>query len=305
MLKRKITISLSTVYKTVKKIKNGESLHRKERSDKRKTISLTNPDKKRINVFSSKNQGASVSVVKSKLKLSASKSTIWRYLKSDGYTIKKVEPQPPLTSIQKLQRVNFCKKHQNDDLTNAVFSDECSIETYLHPKMYWHKEGEQKYHTFKPKHPEKLHIWGAISLQGTIDLQIFKQNLTGKLYVDILKKTLLKWMKKQKNIDKINLYQDKDPKHTSSIAETFYKNNNIQWVRDWSPYSPDLNPIENIWAWLRNKVSHDNPINMQQLKKSVRKHWKQINSEFCSKYINSWSNRCQLVIQKYGVTINY
>ncbi|KAL4509441.1 hypothetical protein ABPG72_018372 [Tetrahymena utriculariae] len=59
-------------------------------------------------------------------------------------------------------------------------------------------------------------------------------------------------------------------------------------------YSPDLNPIENIWAWLKNKVSHDNPINMQQLKKSVRKHWKQINSEFCSKYINSWSNRCQL-----------
>ena len=32
----------------------------------------------------------------------------------------------------------------------------------------------------------KLHVWGAFSARGTFPLKVFKENLTGQLYIDIL-----------------------------------------------------------------------------------------------------------------------
>ena len=37
-------------------------------------------------------------------------------------------------------------------------------------------------------------------------------------------------------------------------ALEFYYENNIKII-DWSLYSPDLNPIENIWAILKRKIA--------------------------------------------------
>jgi len=38
-------------------------------------------------------------------------------------------------------------------------------------------------------------------------------------------------------------------------------------------YSPDLNPLENIWACLKRRVSEDMPNDIQSLKNSIHRHW--------------------------------
>ena len=74
---------------------------------------------------------------------------------------------------------------------------------------------------------------------------------------------------------------------------------------DWPSQSPDINPIENLFAWLKQKLFKKGPKSITKLKEELTDLWENIKSEFLENYWSSMPKRCQLVIDNDGHKINY
>ena len=55
------------------------------------------------------------------------------------------------------------------------------------------------------------------------------------------------------------------------------------------PYSPDLNPIENIWKSVKRAVSERSPLNMEELKETIAKAFKKLTKSISS--AKNWTEK--------------
>ena len=70
--------------------------------------------------------------------------------------------------------------------------------------------------------------------------------------------------------------------------------------------SPRLNPIENVWGYIKNIVQAREPQNLHELDRFVQEAFKEtIAPEYCKKLYDSIPKRLNLVIKKKDFRIKY
>lgn len=84
-----------------------------------------------------------------------------------------------------------------------------------------------------------------------------------------------------------------------------YLVDNSIYTMEWPPYSPDMNPIENIWSIMKHKVRQSNPETIQQLERQIQIAWEDISNDVIQNLIDSMSNRCAAVIKANGGHTKY
>jgi len=109
------------------------------------------------------------------------------------------------------------------------------------------------------KHPQQVHVWGCFSALGFGKLISFTRNLDADFLCKIYKRGLLTsaWEFFGEGSVDWYLQEDNDPKHRSKIAKKWKAENHVK-VLPWPAYSPDQNPIENVWRLLKIKIQKKN-----------------------------------------------
>ena len=150
-------------------------------------------------------------------------------------------------------------------------------------------------------------VWGCITFSGPGDLSRLEGTLDSKCYLEVLDDYVIasfEWY--GMNPAKSTFQHDNARVHTSSIVQNWFREHNIT-VLKWPANSPDLNPIEHVWAYIKRQLNQYKrpPKDMDELWRRVEEIWAKISRKLIRKLYESMPRRIRALLQSRGGAIKY
>ena len=224
--------------------------------------------------------------------------------------------KPLLKASHRKRRMEFALHHQNwtvEDWKRVIWSDETKINRIGSDghQYVWKQAGESiSDRTTIPTVKfggGNIMVWGCMGWNGVGMLAEVEGRMDAKQYVDILEQHLPQSITDLEiPEDEAIFQQDNDPKHTSKLAQTWFKDQKIT-VLDWPAQSPDLNPIEHLWEHLKSQLHKypEPPKGVWELWDRLVVEWGKIKDEECQRLIESMPRRIEAVIKAKGGHTKY
>ena len=307
-----ITTSAKTIYCLLHKFKTNKSVHDLPRGSRKK---LTVEHYCFIDDLLAKDDEITCTQLHQQLhdkfpQVKVSLATVKRAKKDLGWVSSTPHYCQLIREKNKAKRLEWCQKCVNDDerFSDVIWTDECSVQLDPHRKIISRRKGTPKPLKPRPKHPQKIHIWGGISMKGPTPLVMFGGILNATRYAVILENGLLPFIQKYYPRGH-RLQQDNDPKHRSKFIQSFFARRNVNWWKT-PPESPDLNPIELVWGSLKTYLRNTHfkkevPRNLSSLKEGISNFWKGLTPEICQAYIMHIHTVIPEVIHRGGEASGY
>jgi transposase-like protein len=236
-------------------------------------------------------------------------------------------PKPALSANTIKARLAFATANKKRSWDNIMFTDRKRF-TFYYPgakvrPQAWMVKGE-KWEAPTSSRPQSLNIYMGITKHGVTNIHIVAgttntpspyktktgkqaKNITAQEYRDVLKKTFLpggQQLLGGRGHTSWVLQQDGDPTHR--VAPTVVAEYNraysscVSVLAPWPPHSPDLNIIENVWAWMESRVRLRGCTTFKEFTRAVREEARAVPKRMLTNLYKSMPMRMAEVIRKKG-----
>ncbi len=215
--------------------------------------------------------------------------------------------KPLLNNRQRQKRLAWARDKKDwtaAEWSKVMFSDEstfCISFGNQGPRV-WRKRGEAQNPCClrsSVKFPQSVMVWGAMSSADVGPLCFLRSKVNTAVYQEVIEHFMLPAVDQLYGDADLIFQQDLAPAYSAKATRTWFKDHGIP-VLNWPANSPDLNPIENLWAIVKRKMRYARPNNAEELKATFRATWALITPEQCHRLIDSMPRRIAAVIQAKG-----
>ena len=315
-IEQETTISKSTVNRIINEIEIQNKKTRKVGSGFSKKlnrietealaeISVNNP---KLNIKEIKREFSKLSEKR------ISNNSITNYLSGEGIHAYVAKQKPSLTRKQKSARFELSKFYlglTEDYWRKVVFSDEATFRLGHTKKkvLIYCKKGEQNLEknivpTVKFA-KAKLNVWCCFSYNGVGSICFETRNIDSGVYKNILATHLPRsLMRMGMNDNDYVFMQDGAAAHTSKMITEYLEQKNIE-LHPHPSQSPDLNPIENLFNLLRERLYKKEYNTIDELKIAIEEIWYGFDMTTIRSLVDSMPRRCKEVYRSKGGNTKY
>lgn len=197
------------------------------------------------------------------------------------------------------------------DWGRVLFTDESSVSTFSSERVQvWRASGMRNEPEYFQKRKRSgrvsVSVWGCLSLTGLGTLHRIPGHLNGESYRDLLEHVMTPNVLDFHFPDGYFIFQqDNCGIHRSHIVREWLSQQAFE-VMTWPSNSPDLNPIENVWASLKRR-RNNNIVAAEPLWLDICRVWDELAADptFAVNLINSMPDRMMEVIRLNGDITKY
>lgn len=242
-----------------------------------------------------------------------SPSTIIRLLRRHHLFCRRPYRGARLSAQHRLHRQNWANQHANwaAEWNQVLFSDECRVcvDKIDNNDRVWRPRGQR----FNARYIKEHNFWGGPSvmmwgglygqqLVGPIFFQLQRGRgggVTAARYINqVLQPVVVPFFRRNQAHE---FQHDNARPHAAQATQQFLRRNQIPTMV-WPALSPDLNPMEQVWAYLKRSINKlpRRPGNAVELQQEIVRQWNRIPPAFLQRLVDSMPNRCRLVINNAG-----
>lgn len=148
-------------------------------------------------------------------------------------------------------------------------------------------------------------VWGGFCMSGKLRLAFVSCRMNSEDYQNVLQAHLIPFVRRRSR-KKFIFQQDNAAIHVSASTRAWFESKKIDLL-GWPACSPDLNPMENLWAIIVRRVYAQTRqySTVGELETAIIEAWEGISPEIIRNLVLSMKNRLFQVINRNGKLTDY